>query len=174
MDLTKLFEQQRLLDEHINYKKYDSREKKVVALMVEVSEWANENRWFKFWSENQMPRREAVRVPAMMEEDKEYYNPELEEHIDGWHFVFSLGLEIEFAYGSWELKGEQYHTLTEQFIAINQSAITFWKKPFEMNYVDLFEQFLGLSEMLGFTWEEIEDAYYAKNKINHQRQEAGY
>lgn len=41
-------------------------------------------------------------------------------------------------------------------------------------YVVVFNNFLSLGEMLGFTWEEIEQAYYDKNKINHQRQENGY
>jgi dimeric dUTPase (all-alpha-NTP-PPase superfamily) len=33
---------------------------------------------------------------------------------------------------------------------------------------------LSLGEFLGFTGEEIEQAYFAKNKINHVRQETGY
>jgi dimeric dUTPase (all-alpha-NTP-PPase superfamily) len=59
---------------------------------VELGECANEWRGFKFWSVNQIPHTSAVRVPTMMEEDKEYYNPLLEEYVDGLHFVLELGL----------------------------------------------------------------------------------
>jgi len=38
----------------------------------------------------------------------------------------------------------------------------------------MFGYFIGLGEMLGFSWKQVEDAYYAKNKINHERQDAGY
>jgi dimeric dUTPase (all-alpha-NTP-PPase superfamily) len=38
----------------------------------------------------------------------------------------------------------------------------------------LFAAYLNLGEMLGFTEEQIEQAYFEKNKINHQRQEVGY
>lgn len=36
------------------------------------------------------------------------------------------------------------------------------------------ELYIGLGEMLGFTWDQIEEAYYAKNKVNHERQNTGY
>lgn len=29
-------------------------------------------------------------------------------------------------------------------------------------------------EMLGYTWNEVEEAYMQKNAINHQRQDGGY
>jgi dimeric dUTPase (all-alpha-NTP-PPase superfamily) len=38
----------------------------------------------------------------------------------------------------------------------------------------IFSGFLGLGQMLGFTWEQIEAAYLQKNAINHERQESGY
>jgi dimeric dUTPase (all-alpha-NTP-PPase superfamily) len=38
----------------------------------------------------------------------------------------------------------------------------------------LFERFIELGEHLGFTWDEIEQAYFTKNQINVQRQETGY
>ncbi|KFZ32146.1 dUTPase, partial [Anoxybacillus flavithermus] len=41
-------------------------------------------------------------------------------------------------------------------------------------YIDMFGKFLGLGEMLGFTWEQVEEAYMKKNAENHSRQERGY
>src|SRR5690625_7965714 len=37
-----------------------------------------------------------------------------------------------------------------------------------------FSDFVSLGSRLGFTWKEIEQAYYEKNKINHERQTDGY
>ncbi|TCK01363.1 UNVERIFIED_ORG: dUTPase-like protein [Anoxybacillus amylolyticus] len=41
-------------------------------------------------------------------------------------------------------------------------------------YVDIWNSFIALGEMLGFTWEEIEEAYLRKNAVNHERQNSGY
>ncbi|MED4886180.1 dUTP diphosphatase [Lysinibacillus fusiformis] len=41
-------------------------------------------------------------------------------------------------------------------------------------YDSVFEGFINLGIALGFTWEQVEEAYYAKNKVNHERQNAGY
>nr|QRZ17779.1 dUTP diphosphatase [Virgibacillus sp. AGTR] len=41
-------------------------------------------------------------------------------------------------------------------------------------YRILFMQFIRLGEMLGFTTEQIEQAYLDKNKVNHERQANDY
>jgi dimeric dUTPase (all-alpha-NTP-PPase superfamily) len=41
-------------------------------------------------------------------------------------------------------------------------------------YDDLFGNFINLGKLLGFTWDQVEKAYFEKNAINHQRQESGY
>ncbi|WP_338088272.1 dUTP diphosphatase [Lysinibacillus composti] len=38
----------------------------------------------------------------------------------------------------------------------------------------VFKEFTVLGEQLGFTWEQVENAYLEKNKINHERQLSGY
>ncbi|MDR7237151.1 dUTP diphosphatase [Neobacillus drentensis] len=176
MDIAKLFQLQKELDEHIE--KEHPREEgesrlsyKVLALLVEVGELANEVRFFKFWSTNRRPRTEAVRVPAMMEEDKEYYNPVLEEYADGWHFILSLGLEL----GVKEIEISSYKSenLEDQFIGL-YNVITLLAIGFRHKYNDVVSAYMGLGEMLGFTPEEIETAYLIKNDINHKRQEANY
>ena len=42
------------------------------------------------------------------------------------------------------------------------------------HYKVAFSRFMELGSILGFTTEEIEEAYYSKNKINHERQENDY
>ncbi|MEK3886870.1 dUTP diphosphatase [Bacillus sp. FSL K6-3431] len=45
---------------------------------------------------------------------------------------------------------------------------TVWK------YQVIFDLFIGLGAMLGFDWEQIEEAYISKNEINHEPQQSGY
>ena len=40
--------------------------------------------------------------------------------------------------------------------------------------VDLFHFLVSLAQVLGMSAEDIRDAYVKKNKVNHDRQEAGY
>lgn len=176
MDIAKLFLLQKALDEHIESEhpreEGESRlNYKILALMVELGELANEVRFFKFWSGNRKPRTQAFRVPAMMEEDKEYYNPTLEEYVDGWHFILSIGLELQVK----EVQVSSYKSenLEDQFIGL-YNVISLLAIGFRHKYNDVVSAYMGLGEMLGFTPEEIEAAYLAKNEINHLRQEANY
>jgi dimeric dUTPase (all-alpha-NTP-PPase superfamily) len=41
------------------------------------------------------------------------------------------------------------------------------------NYQIVLSLFLALGEMLGFTWDQIEEAYMKKNAKNHRRQDSG-
>ncbi|MEH7521984.1 dUTP diphosphatase [Bacillus sp. JJ1503] len=183
MDLKKLFEIQKVLRDRINYNEPDRFNKLVLALLVELGECANEWRGFKFWSVNQLPHTSAVRVPCMMDEDKEFYNPLLEEYVDGLHFVFEIGIEIAeeiqfdvedyFKEIADEIRGksQKSRTITEQFSYIFYLTTSV---NYDFNFPYLFAAYYHLGEMLGFTWEQIEQAYFEKNKINHQRQESGY
>lgn len=183
MNLEKLFQAQKFLRDRIGYNEPDRLNKLILALLVELGECANEWRGFKFWSVNQLPHTSAVRVPAMMEEDKEYYNPLLEEYVDGLHFIFELGIEIaeeiQFEVRDYfeeiedeiRTESQKSKTITEQF---NYVYYLSSNTGLDSNYHYLFAAYYHLGEMLGFTWEQIEQAYFAKNEINHQRQEDGY
>lgn len=56
VNLTKLFETQKVLRNRIGYESPDCYEKLILALLVEVGECANEWRGFKFWSKVQESR----------------------------------------------------------------------------------------------------------------------
>jgi dimeric dUTPase (all-alpha-NTP-PPase superfamily) len=178
MNLEKLFYMQKVLRDKIGYNEPDRLNKLILALLVELGECANEWRGFKFWSQNQEPRTNAVRVPAMMEEDKEYYNPLLEEYVDKLHFILEIGLELNFT--DIEVRLIKEKDITIQFIELTGRAYNLYfqnrvmGEVYKTTYEQLFNVFIGLGEMLGFTWEQIEQAYFAKNEINHQRQETGY
>jgi dimeric dUTPase (all-alpha-NTP-PPase superfamily) len=171
MNLEKSFQIQKVLREKIGYNESDRFNKLVLALLVELGECANEWRGFKFWSVNQLPHTSAVRVPCMMDEDKEFYNPLLEEYVDGLHFVLELGFECNISHKI-ITEAAVFDNTLDAFITVFNYVTTFqYDQSF---YIDMLENYLGLGKSLGFTWEQIEQAYLEKNKINHQRQETGY
>lgn len=63
--------------------------------------------------------------------------------------------------------------ITEQFNDIFKSIAELVEPDPEL-YEDVFLYFLALGEMLGFKWDQIEEAYMSKNAINHERQSTGY
>ncbi|MCP1355066.1 dUTP diphosphatase [Aneurinibacillus migulanus] len=206
MNLSKLFDMQRVLDERIIKDKglegKDLLPGKILALQVELGELANEWRGFKFWSNDMRPRifeRDscpdcAKRGFSRYRPPKEDYwcetcagclvidkNPMLEEYVDCLHFILSIGLEIKETAVAID---DDYtkDTTTESFI---EMFGTVWDLMSDYEngrrwaifdtYERMFNLFIGIGEKhLGFTWEQIKQAYLDKNAVNHQRQEAGY
>lgn len=173
MDLAKLFDAQKELGKVglFNYRGPDRFNKLVLALLVELGECANEWRGFKFWSKDQSPRVQKSRAPYMDLDDADFYNPLLEEYVDGLHFILELGIELR-AVDPWQPDYEE--DITEQFRTIYYHVSLINQFNGHDNYEYAVSYYLGLGEMLGFTWNQIESAYFEKNKVNHERQGAGY
>lgn len=183
MNLEKLFKTQQILRDRINYNESDRFEKLILALLVELGECANCWRGFKFWSKDQEPRtsmntcdhcNRLGRKACIGCYGKLYKNPLLEEYVDGLHFILELGIEIDVPYHEWLYRGRLRNDIVDKFTDVFEVVMDFENDREASDWVNLFEHYLGLGEMLGFTWDEIEQAYYKKNKINHQRQEEGY
>ncbi|RDU36242.1 dUTPase [Neobacillus piezotolerans] len=161
MNLKKLYEMQKALDFHIEMKhgleNQDLFDQKVLALLVEVGELANETRCFKFWSKKPSSPRETV----------------LEEFVDGIHFILSLGIECGFT-SEIEFMGESKGSITEQFNDVFRTISSFQKSRSESDYRNLFRSFMNLANLLGFATNDIEEAYRVKNEVNYERQQNGY
>ena len=186
MNLQKLFEAQAELDafieqQHPTQEGENRLEKKVLALLVELSECAQESRCFKFWSNDQEPRNYCKNC-AMTETPHECKNPLLEEYVDCLHFILSIGNEIKISnvhainYSSSSQKFTQ-NVITIHFALIYNvtTDLMFSQGEFkELNYRVLLAHFELLGEMLGFSAKQIEEAYWKKYEINKQRQRDGY
>ncbi|WP_053367346.1 dUTP diphosphatase [Bacillus sp. FJAT-27245] len=161
MKVKKLFHMQRALDDYIEEKNrlenVDLFDQKVLALLVEVGELANETRCFKFWSKKPSSPRETV----------------LEEFVDGIHFILSLGIECGFT-SDIEFAGEPKGNVTEQFNDVFRTISSFQKSRSQSDYQTMFSSFLSLANLLGFTETDIEEAYRMKNEVNYERQQNGY
>lgn len=161
--LQEMFEMQKGLDGHIEkqheLENEDLFDRKVLALLVEMGELANETRCFKFWSLKPSSPQEVV----------------LEEFVDGIHFILSLGIECSFDYLEEINIGESNHpNMSEQFLAVYASIQAFRSERTEKKYINLFQNYLLLASLLGFEDEEIKKAYIAKNEVNYKRQQEGY
>ncbi|MEQ6357726.1 dUTP diphosphatase [Lysinibacillus sp. M3] len=195
MNLTKLFETQAVLDEHIIQEHPELRGQnnldwKLLALQVELGECANEWRGFKKWSKDQEPRTRVACQPCngsgllsfVVKKTCRFCNgsgtvgnPLLEEYVDCLHFILSIGLEIDVETSLvWDDIDFFDTDITVQFIGVAStiSQLRNWKS--RGSWEGLFSKFYILGKMLGFTWEQVEEAYYAKNKVNHERQNTGY
>lgn len=159
MDLKPLFELQAKLDQHIienhNLEGQDLLPNLILGLQVEIAELANETRCFKHWS---------VKAPAPKER-------QLEEYVDGLHLVLSIGLR--FGYKNYERENCNFNYAKEKDITTQFTRLLQYRLD-KVNYPHYVSRFLALGEMLGFSWEEVEQAYLEKNKVNHERQEHGY
>lgn len=185
MILKELFGAQKELDERIieehNLQGKDEFDKKIVAFIVELSELANEIRFFKFWSNKKPSDTEII----------------LDEYADCLHFLLSIGNELGEICGE-EIQVHDYRNdlnykgFTEDFIEIIRSIceLQLIKEKFICDtsshqrkiriancvdsYIQVFERFLMLGYKIGFSWKDIEMGYYTKNRINYQRQDNGY
>ena len=203
MNLEKLFEMQRKLDERIEQEHpkqegEDRLAKKILALQVELGELCNCWRGFKYWSNNQEPRLKGYKeikckwcngsgddgsgvCPDCKCEGYVYkeYNPLLEEYVDGLHFFLSIGNDFSIDENT-DFTPLNNHDVMTQIAILYKRISDFWWKVHDntddhiITYYFAFERYLGLSEALGFTWEQVEQAYTKKNAVNFERQENGY
>ncbi|GEM04112.1 hypothetical protein HMI01_11000 [Halolactibacillus miurensis] len=181
MDFKQLFDTQWKLDERIVEEKSlqgkDLLEEKYLALRVELGELANEWRGFKFWSKNQEPNtKETIKTYYALREGRTK-NPLLEEYVDCLHFLLSIGNEYVFSVYTALKTSRVDHTVLHEFNQVFddiESVKNCMGIHVIGSYEMLFNDFLNLGRLLGFTETDIEQAYYDKNKTNHERQTNGY
>lgn len=110
----------------------------------------------------------------------------LEEYIDCLHFILSIGITTWHTPDEVEPRQCEIGGVLQQFLSINKHvgamdfayqvdlAGNFQTGNFYDKYDFSLRLIIGLGQMLGFTWEQIEAAYMAKNAVNHDRQSTGY
>lgn len=169
INLAPLFDKQDMLDAHIAAEHppqegEDRLGKLILALNVELAELAQETRCFKYWSVDQTMRRGKA----------------LGEFVDVLHFILSIGNHTGHA-NAWIATAHQNHISqyirkdeVMQFNALFGHVSRFGILNDDYGYCAMVYTFLILGEMLGFTDKEIVEAYEAKNRENHARQERGY
>jgi dimeric dUTPase (all-alpha-NTP-PPase superfamily) len=162
VNIEKLYEMQEGLDRHIEeqhgLQSENLVDRKVLALMVELGELANETRCFKFWSLKPASEHKVI----------------LEEFVDGIHFILSLGIETGCKQTEFVDSYMPSCTLSQQFLVLYGAIDEFRKSRDQEAYTNLFGEYMGLASMLGFSVDDVVKAYIEKNEVNYERQRSGY
>ncbi len=159
--LDELFSLKEALDKDIqklhNCTYEDTHYKRVLALLVELGEFANETRCFKFWSTKGPSEKSII----------------LDEYADGMHFFLSLGVPLGVEKYTHKFKDDEkeltiqilktYHLVND--LLINYDA---------QHYAVAFSSFLNILPLLGYDGDDAIKAYKAKLQVNYKRQENHY
>src|SRR5690625_1594587 len=112
---------QRNLDKYIEsnhqLEGQDLIEEKMLALLVELGEMANETRCFKFWSTKGKSDQGII----------------LEEYVDNIHFLLSIGLEKGYHFTQID-PSKSNETETKQFNYVFDCCLQFYRDQSEYNY----------------------------------------
>ncbi|WP_394139575.1 dUTP diphosphatase [Cytobacillus oceanisediminis] len=129
-------------------------DKRVFALKVEVAEFANEVGFFKYWKQS----HQIDRVKT------------LEELADVIHFFLSVGISRKYTFvkelDSLAWKKVPMEQLFQYLLNNNFDSSGKWKNG--------FEQLICIGFKLGYTANEMIQAYKSKREINFKRQEESY
>jgi dimeric dUTPase (all-alpha-NTP-PPase superfamily) len=142
-------------DHNVDYPSTIKR--RLLAFLVEVGEFANETRCFKFWSYKKASPKDVI----------------LDEYADGLHFILSLGL----ATGAKVLHhdfAEPEGDLTSKILEVYEEAGALNSDMSPEAYAKTFHSFLDILPYLGYTGEDAIAAYKKKLAVNYDRQAHHY
>ena len=161
IDLSKLYIKQAELDQRIadnhDVTYASTRERRILALLVEIGEFANATRCFKYWSNKKSEPQDIV----------------LDEYVDGLHFFLSLGIDINVSKKTYNYT-KKADNLTKQVLETYRLASLFYKNQDEKSYIKAFQAFINIVPLLKVRWSTIEKAYYKKLGENYHRQDSNY
>lgn len=130
---------------------------RILALLVETGELANETRCFKYWSLKPPASNDLI----------------FEEFSDIVHFVLSLGIDIGFEETDIDFEPSGV-LINDQFHAMYRAVLTFSEDKNRSAYTHLLKTMCDLSHALGMDQATIRRMYLYKNEKNHQRQDEKY
>ena len=161
IELTPLFALQKELDGEIaashgvTYESTFSR--RVLALLTELGEFANETRCFKYWSFKGPSPKEKI----------------LGEYVDGLHFLLSLGIPLGVSeYKHYFRVSEK--DLTNGILNVYDDVSRLREEYSVEHYAKAFGDYLNIIPLFDWDAQEVIDAYLAKLGTNHQRQKDRY
>ncbi|MCI1245602.1 MAG: dUTP diphosphatase [Bacilli bacterium] len=159
--LDELFPLQEALDREIQKDHAVSYEgthrERILALLVELGEFANETRCFKFWSEKGPSPKERI----------------LDEYADGMHFFLSLGIPLGVAKMRHKWRPDEKE-LTLQILKTYDCVVALLEHYDVKHYGVAFGCFLNILPLLGYTGEDAIAAYKSKLAVNYERQKERY
>lgn len=161
LNLKELNQLQNTLDNHImenhNLNRKQTTQPRILALLVELAESANETRCFKFWSLKPSSQLAIIE----------------EELSDVLHFIISLNLNLETPLEFLTIT-EMDADLTDLFLIAFQQAIELKRELTAMTIAKMLNIFFNIVLKVGSSPQALLQAYLHKNQVNHQRQDQQY
>ena len=174
--------------------------KTLVALSVEIAEVANCAEHFKFWKDGKGMKVDESRFSEykspyfsnviyldnkgndetkMVELTREQAHrlTLIEECSDALHFILSLANQIDYkivGLGKHFEISKDEDSLEKNFLFLNHVIGLGDFKHFHSDLEMIIDVFFIYVNQLGISQQELEQAYYDKNKINYERLESGY
>ena len=98
----------------------------------------------------------------------------LDEYADGMHFLLSLGIDIGIDVSNiFEIEVEN-NDLTAQILKCYKLTNMFLEDANTNNYLSLFNSYLAIIPLLGYSANEVVEAYFKKLGTNYVRQQTNY
>lgn len=130
-----------------------------LALLVELGEFANEQRCFKYWSTKSSSEKSIM----------------LEEYIDSLHFILSIGTSLKINFENFNfLEKTNYQDLNLAFIDLFSLVTTFFRTKSSNDFFELLNLYFTIGKKCKFDSEDIITCYIYKNEVNHLRQLQNY
>src|SRR5690606_33115376 len=132
-------------------------------------------KFFKFWKKEPKPNTQGERKVysnVIGEHVFVKYNPLLEEYVDVIHFALSIANDLGYHEHTYTDPGE--YDLNKMVIGLANLSTLIPVAKFQRHIEMVFNHIIKLGYQLGFSEEQVIEAYFAKNEINHNRQESGY
>ena len=163
--------------------------KTLVALSVEIAEVVNCVEHFKFWKDNK-GKVDSDRFTNLIEvgfidniameyvtKEQAHYLTLIEECSDALHFILSLANQVDFEIneiGKHFKIADDVDSLEKNVLFLNQVIGLGDFNHFHSDLEMIIDVFFIYINQLGISEQELEQAYYDKNKINYERLENGY
>lgn len=165
MNFSDIFNKQLELDKKLtlkafelnpNFSKVDLEKRKLIALHVELGEFANEIETFKYWKKTRNLNIDFI----------------YEEFADLIHFLVSFGNDYNLptSINPRAISDDINEQLIATFNAISDAT----KQLDKEKILIIFELVLGLAKLYGLKENEIIKWYEIKNEKNHQRIKSNY
>ena len=172
--------------------------KTLVALSVEIAEVANCAEHFKFWKDNKgkvdesrfvenhffTTNDELVFKNYIEEKTGNQYLFEQAHHLtlveecsDALHFILSLANQVDYkivTIGKHFKASKDSDSLEKNFLFLNHLIGSAEFEHFHSDLEMIVDVFFIYIDQSGISEQELEQAYYDKNKINYERLENGY
>ncbi|AZZ65431.1 hypothetical protein DMC14_001340 [Metamycoplasma phocicerebrale] len=156
MKLQLIFDAQKRLDKAFS-DNIDKKERElfdikiVIALLVELGEFANEVKAFKYWKKDKKIDRQKM----------------LEEFADGIHFITSIAYPLNV---SSEIEPEiKYDNFNLQLALTYKLFCNLLENKNKESVFEAFKAYLGLGSLMNIKENEIIESYLFKNQKNYQR-----